>query len=323
METHYEELRVLISSDHALLNACNKTFSSLKTALSERLLPLQEAVSGMLSSSADVSRPATKEQDSMEEHSNGGESSHVAEVEVGTDLAALEDVSENPMELATPTNLTTPNDLATPTEHANSIIVNVDFPSGPDFGPYLEEPELDATLIAPDEGDEPAPIAEHADSAISDRRATPPAHVEGLEFVVAHSESKPIPLALSGHRCSLPEGKLTSPDYSTHSSIGDEDPVRHTATGSLDAQNSVDSTNMLERKGSLDKPSSHDREDDVVAVPMIVRSSSSGYVDSYDMQTLYKLTACYFIGQHLVRTKPGRNLDGRRRLLPMLSLPSR
>lgn len=193
------------------------------------------------------------------------------------------------------------------------IPVNVDFPCGPPLHSALEgEPDLDETLLHVDEEElassnsnftlmdsdptilNPEPVLPSfdatLDSAISDVSGSLPQELDAksgmdgnAEVDVARSHSKVIPLP--PNHCPPTNGTRT-PDSTPSSSMGGsvgqvslnrEVSVDSTVSGSTDISKTTGHVQLTRRRSwqSESKGRAMD-DDDVVAVPMIVRSTSTG-----------------------------------------------
>ena len=180
------------------------------------------------------------------------------------------------------------------TGHSDMITANVDFPSGPAYlgvglGAGLEEGDLDTTLIgedapltfAPEEEDELTSSSSHVEVQPEQDNAP-----SSNEVGVAPSESKTIPLNNHAHKGRSPD---STPSSSLGGSIGrgvwsvGPASVDSSTGGDLLTPASVDivdtsTTRVIpnaSRRQSLEGRAK-DEDDDVIAVPLVMRSSSTG-----------------------------------------------
>lgn len=189
------------------------------------------------------------------------------------------------------------------TQGEDRIAVNVDFPCGPPLHSALgEEPDLDATLLQADEEELASSssnpnlmnsnpnLLDSSHDAISDvdgSGSLPQETSSGMPVLdrnaeegVARSHSKVIPLPMQNH-CPPVNGTRT-PDSTPSSSVGGSigqlslnREVGSTIFGSADVSKAAGHTHSPARR-SWQSEGPDKAGDDVIAVPMIVRSTSTG-----------------------------------------------
>lgn len=144
------------------------------------------------------------------------------------------------------------------------IETSVDFPNGPALSDEVGEPDLDNTLTGEAEESVLSLIPEEEDELSSSHTSM---HDEKSEEVLdsgTHSQSKAIPRPASNH---VHKGMAQTPDSTPSSSVG----------GSVGQQSwTAESASGAPPRVIPSASVEEDRQDDVVAVSMIVRSSSTG-----------------------------------------------
>lgn len=187
-----------------------------------------------------------------------------------------------------------PGGLSQEEEGSRKIAVNVDFPCGPSLQSALEEePDLDATLLQADEDSNPTHLNSDPtllDSGISDvdfsgslvqeKSSEVPVLDRNADVGVARSHFKVIPLPVQNQFPPV-NGTRTpdsTPSSSVGGSIGQLSLSREGATilGSADVSKTAEHVHSPARRSWQSEERGKAESDDVIAVPMIVRSTSTG-----------------------------------------------